>query len=177
MLRGNYNTSRFRSEPLQKKERELEIRKARLSEAEEIRRVVNNYAKDGLVLPRSLADVYENIRDFYVLVDEEGKLRGCAALHIVWQGWAEVRSILVDNELRGRGYGKELVALCLKEAKELGIKKVFALTYLSDFFRKLGFQTEDKAALPHKVWSDCINCPQFPDCNEVAVVYTISPME
>lgn len=151
----------------------LQIRKARLSEAEDIRRFVNNFAKDGVVLPRSLADVYENIRDFYVMVDEEGRLRGTAALHIVWQGWAEVRSLLVDEELRGQGHGKAMLEACLKEAKELGIKKVFALTYISDFFIKRGFALEDKAALPHKVWADCISCPQFPECNEVAVVFNV----
>ena len=151
----------------------MQIRKAKLSEAEEIRRLVNDFAREGLVLPRSLADVYENIRDFYVLTDGEEKLRGIAALHIVWQGWAEIRSVCVDGELRGKGYGKELVNACINEARALGIKKLFSLTYIPDFFVKLGFGTEDKAELPHKVWADCINCPQFPDCNEVAVILNL----
>lgn len=151
----------------------MEIRKARLTEAEDIRKLVNGFAKEGLVLPRSLADVYERIRDFYVLVDDGNVLRGTAALHIVWQGWAEVRSLIVTGETRGAGYGRKLVDACLDEARLLGIKKVFALTYIPEFFEKLGFAVEEKDKLPQKVWADCVNCPHFPDCNEVAVVLSM----
>lgn len=148
----------------------MELRKARVKEAEEIQRFVNQFAADGEVLPRSRANVYENIRDFFVLRDKEGRLIGTAALHVVWEDLAEIRSLLVAKDLRGRGYGIELAQACIQEAEQLGITQIFALTYLPEFFEKLGFHRADKASLPHKIWADCIHCPHFPDCNEVPVL-------
>lgn len=151
----------------------MELRKARVKECQAIQQFVNSFAEKGEVLPRSRANVYENIRDFFVLVDGEGNLIGTAALHVVWEDLAEIRSLLVDEKARGRGYGKDLANACVDEARQLGIKMVFALTYNPDFFVKLGFTREDKSALPHKIWADCIHCPHFPDCNEVPVVRSL----
>lgn len=148
----------------------MQIRKARVKEAEAIQRFVNRFADTGAVLPRSRADVYENIRDFFVLLDDNHKLMGTAALHIVWEDFAEVRSLLVDESVRGRGHGRALADACIGEARQLGLRHLFALTYIPQFFEKLGFRQQDKAALPHKIWAECIHCPYFPDCNEVAVV-------
>jgi len=148
----------------------MEIRKARIKECPEIQQFVNRFAEKGEVLPRSRADVYENIRDFFVLLDDGGRLIGTAALHVVWEDLAEIRSLLVEEGERGKGYGRALAEACLEEARELGVRQVFALTYHPGFFRKLGFRQEDKSALPHKIWADCIHCPHFPDCNEVPVI-------
>ena len=148
----------------------MEIRKARVKECPAVQQFVNRFADRGEVLPRSRADVYENVRDFFVLTDEAGSLVGTAALHVVWEDFAEIRSLLVDEKERGKGSGKALAEACINEARQLGIRQVFALTYNPGFFEKLGFKEVDKSALPHKIWADCIHCPHFPDCNEVPVV-------
>lgn len=121
------------------------------------------------MLPRALNAIYENIRDFFVLEDA-GRIVGCCALHVTWGDLAEVKSLAVDESLHGRGYGKMLLNACLDEAREMGVPKLFALTYVPEFFERAGFSRVDKATLPHKIWSECINCPKFPDCGEEAVI-------
>ncbi|MFW6158366.1 MAG: N-acetyltransferase [Planctomycetota bacterium] len=149
------------------------IRKARLGDVQQIHRLVNRFADEGLMLGRSLSELYDNLRDFSVAPDGppggDGRLLGCCCLHITWEGLAEVRSLAVVAEAQGRGLGRRLVEACLAEARELGIARVFALTYRPEFFGRLGFRPVDKAELPHKVWADCVKCPKFPDCDEVAV--------
>jgi amino-acid N-acetyltransferase len=127
------------------------------------------------MLHRSLGEVYENIRDFYVAEDEIGRIVGCGALHVVWSHLAEVKSLAVDERCQGQGYGRELVHACLEEGRELGLKTIFALTYKPGFFERLAFRVVDKSALPHKVWNECIRCPKFIGCTEVAVVYDLAP--
>lgn len=147
------------------------IRKAKISDVKDIHTLVNHYAEKDLMLPRSLNNLYDNIRDFYVLVID-GKVKGCAALHIIWDDLAEVKAVAVDDSVRGKGWGKKLVETCMAEAKELGIKKIFALTLIKDFFHRLGFKTVQKRRLPQKIWGECIHCIKFPDeCNEIAVMY------
>ncbi len=149
------------------------IRKAIISDAQTIQELVAQFSQKGIMLPRSLNSVYEHIRDFWV-IEEEGKVIGCAALHIVgWNGLAEIRSLSVNKECQKKGLGKLLVDKCLAEAKEIGIEKVFALTFVPDFFSKHGFQNIEKETLPHKIWSDCIDCPYFPDCKEIAVMKSL----
>jgi amino-acid N-acetyltransferase len=150
------------------------IRKAKISDAKEIHSLVNHYAEKDLMLPRSMNNLYDNIRDYYVL-ELEGKVKGCAALHINWEDLAEVKALAVDESVAGQGWGKKLVEECLKEAKELGLKKVFALTLMKDFFNKLGFKTVQKRRLPQKIWGECIHCVKFPDeSNEIAVMYELN---
>lgn len=149
------------------------IRKARLADVQEVHKLINSFAEKNAMLPRSLNAIYENIRDFHIL-EEEGRAVGCCALHITWEDLAEIKSLAVDEAFQGKGYGRRLVEACLTEAKELGVPKVFALTYVPEFFEKLGFVRVDKATLPHKIWSECINCPKFPDCGEEAVILTFS---
>ncbi len=144
------------------------IRKAKLKDAGEIYNLINHYAKEGILLPRSLNSIYENIRDFWVC-EEGGNLIGCASLHIVWEDLAEIKSLAVSEEHKGKGIGTMLVEECLKEAEELGIKRVFVLTYAQDFFSKLNFEEVEKIKLPHKVWGECINCVKFPSCDEIAM--------
>lgn len=147
----------------------MKIRKALISDVKQVQRLVNEFAKKEEMLPRSLNDLYENIRDLFVYEDK-GQVSGACALHILWDDLAEIRSLAVSRELQGRGIGKQLLKTCLKEAKQLGIKRVFALTYQPEFFRKIGFADIDKSKLPQKIWGDCLRCPKFPECDEDAVI-------
>ena len=147
-----------------------EVENARLTHAKTIHTLVKQAAAMDEMLPRALGEIYESIRDFVVVVDRDsGNVVGCCALHVVWEDLAEVRSLAVANEAVGKGTGRALVESCLEAARELGIPRVFALTYVPDFFRKLGFRDIPKEELPHKVWSDCVKCHKFPDCDEQAV--------
>jgi amino-acid N-acetyltransferase len=146
------------------------IRKARISDAKTIQMLVNHYASTNIMLPRSLNEIYDNIRDFFVS-DEGGKVVGCAALHISWEDLAEVKSLAVEESSLRKGLGKALVEKCMKEAKDLGINRVFALTLIPEFFKKLGFKTISKKKLPQKVWGECINCIKFTECDETAVAF------
>ena len=150
------------------------IEKARIEDPPHILALVNHYAERQLMLPRSLNAVYERMRDFHVW-REDGRVIGCAALHISWQGLGELRSLAVADSERGRGIGTALVESCLAEARELGMSRVFALTYVPGFFERFGFASYPKEKLPHKIWSDCLDCPKFPDCDEVAVLVELSP--
>ncbi len=149
------------------------ITKARLADAKEIQKLINAYAKKDLMLPKSIVDIYERLRDFYVYRHKD-KIIGVCALSISWGDLAEIRSLAVEKRHSGRGIGKELVEACLAEANELGVKKVFTLTYIPKFFRKFGFKIVKRDSLPHKVWTECVNCPKFPDCGEVPLAKVIS---
>lgn len=150
------------------------IRKATMQDAREIHRLLLEYSRDGLVLPRSLAEIYESIREF-VIAECEGRPMGVAGLNICWDNLAEIRSLVVDPRHHRQGIGRHLVQACLDEARALGITRVFALTYQREFFQRLGFVEIEKAALPHKVWGDCVRCAKFPDCDELAFEISLSP--
>lgn len=134
-----------------------------------IQSLVNYFAAKDEMLPRSLSAIFENVRDFYIY-EKDAKVIGCCALHVIWEDLAEIKSLAVDEAAQGAGVGKQLMEACLRDARELGINKVFALTYRPTFFERAGFARIDKSTLPHKIWSDCINCPKFPDCGEEAVI-------
>ena len=144
------------------------IRKAQINDVKEIQKLLVKYASQGEMLSRSLSELYESLRDFFVYVDD-GTLLGTAALHIVWDDLAEVRSVAVAEEAGRKGIGSQLVQSCVNEARQIGLKRIFCLTYKPDFFAKFGFRLVDKSELPHKVWSDCIKCVKFPDCDENAM--------
>ena len=144
------------------------IRKARIGDARAIQELIEGSASRGEMLHRSLSEIYDNIRDFYVFQGNRSLLGTCA-VHICWEDLAEIRSLTVLEGERRKGIGSKLVKACLGEAKQLGIRKVFALTYEPSFFQKFGFEIVDKATLPHKVWSDCLKCVKFPDCDEIAL--------
>ncbi|HYN74507.1 MAG TPA: N-acetyltransferase [Candidatus Methanoperedens sp.] len=150
------------------------IRKARMSDVKGIQQLIAEYARKGDMLPRSLADIYENLRDYFVFEEDGGELAGSAAIHIMWEDLAEVRSLAVREGKMRRGIGTQLVESCISEAIVLGIDRVFALTYKPEFFEKLGFHVVDKAELPQKIWTDCLKCSKFPDCDEVALVADFS---
>ena len=145
------------------------IRKARIADVKPIHTLLIHYAKQGDMLSRSLSELYEAIRDFYVY-DDYGTILGVSALHIVWEDLAEVRSVAVTEEAGRKGIGSQVVLACIDEARELGLKRIFCLTYKPDFFAKFGFRLVDKSELPHKVWGDCVKCVKFPDCDENAMI-------
>ncbi len=150
------------------------IRKARMRDVKTIQKLIADYARKGDMLPRSLSEIYENLRDYYVFVENGEDVIGSAAIHIMWEDLAEVRSLAVREDRMGRRVGTQLVEACISEAIVLGIARVFALTYKPDFFEKLGFKRVDKAELPQKIWTDCLKCSKFPDCDEVALVADFS---
>lgn len=151
------------------------IRQAKLSDTKDILRLIRHWADKGKMLHRSLNDIYERIRDFYVYEDENGRVIGAAALAVVWEDIAEVRSLVVEESEQKKGIGGKLVERCVATAREIGVKELFALTYVPGFFARLGFKEIDKQTLPHKIWSDCVRCHKFPDCDESAVSIVLAP--
>lgn len=145
------------------------IRKAKIKDIGQIQNLINCFARQDLMLPRSLNELYENLRDFWV-VEEGNKIIACCALHISWDDLAEIKSLAVAKNRQHKGIGGKLVELCLAEAKTLAAKKVFALTYNPAFFKKFGFKKIKNSLLPHKIWAECIKCCKFPDCQEVAMI-------
>ncbi len=144
--------------------------KARISDAAQIHKLINHFAGKGEMLARPLSEIYENIRDYFVIKDGE-RVLACAVLHVVWADLAEVKSLAVAEDKQKLGVGRQLVKACLKEAKGLGMPTIFCLTYKPAFFEKLGFTQVDKAGLPQKIWAECYRCPKFPNCDEVALIY------
>lgn len=149
------------------------ITKADISDVEAIHSLIKKSAQKDEMLSRSLQSIYENLRAFLVCRTEKGTVIGCCALQIVWKDMAEVRSLAIAPRHKGRNIGTKLVMTALMEARQLGVKKVFTLTYASEFFRKLKFKSISKKKLPHKIWTDCINCAHFPDCDEEALIYLV----
>ncbi|TAM35271.1 N-acetyltransferase [bacterium] len=145
------------------------IRKAKIKDIKQIQALIGCFARLDVMLPRSLNELYENIRDFWVY-EEKGKVVGCAALHISWDDLAEIKSLAVAKNKQGKGVGRDLAAACLAEAKVMGAKKIFVLTYKPEFFKKLGFKRIKQSALPHKIWAECINCSKFPNCKEIPLL-------
>ena len=145
------------------------VRSATVRDADAILDLVNELAAQQLMLPRSPAGIIEHIRDF-VVAEVDGEFAGCAALHVTWSDLAEVRSLAVKPSVQKRGLGKLLVDTVIAEAERLGIARVFAFTYVPGFFEKLGFAVVEHQTLPHKVFQDCLNCPKFHRCDEIAMV-------
>jgi amino-acid N-acetyltransferase len=148
----------------------IQVEKAKITDVPQIHKLINGFADKGMMLARPLSDLYEDMRDFFVIRDGD-KVVACAALAIAWEDLAEVRSVAVAEDKQKKGLGAQLVKACLKEAKELGIKTVFCFTYRPEFFKEQGFTDIDKMELPRKVWTDCFRCPKFPNCDELALVY------
>ncbi len=147
----------------------MTVRKAQVGDAPAIHALVNCFERKEKMLPLPLGLVYERLRDFFVC-EHRGRLVGCGALHVVWEDLAEVRSLAVQRDYQRRGIGTALFRACVEEAPRLGIKRIFVLTFVPEFFQKMGMVLVPKETLPHKVWSDCVRCPRFPNCDEVALV-------
>ncbi|MDB9823159.1 N-acetyltransferase [Deltaproteobacteria bacterium] len=147
------------------------IRKAVAKEVGEIHKLLSHYAEQGLLLPRSLSELYDHLRDFSVIEDSNNSsIIAVCALGVCWEDLGEIRSLAVVEDHHGKNFGTRLVENCLAEAASLGLKKIFALTYVPDFFTKKGFRNIEKSILPHKIWADCYKCPKFPDCDEIAMM-------
>jgi amino-acid N-acetyltransferase len=147
--------------------------KAVVADIPELLRLINSFAARGIMLPRTELELAENLRDFTV-VREAGRLLACAALHIYSPSSGEIRSLAVDPAAQGRGLGRGLVAALEQEARDLGLRTVFAFTYIPEFFRKLGYFEVDRSELPLKAWKDCLRCPKFQSCDEIAVLKNLS---
>lgn len=147
-------------------------RKATFKDVEAIHKLVNDYAEQGVMLPRSRNVLYETLRDM-ILAEDGGNIVGVGALHLVWDELAEIRTMAIAPDYMKQGIGREIVQLLVKEAYTLGIKTLFTLTYQPGFFAKLGFEEVPKEQLPHKVWKECINCAKFPNCDEIAMMRKI----
>ena len=148
---------------------DIKVDKARVADASSMHRLISHFADKGEVLPRALSEIYEDIRDYFV-VRKRGRVIACAALHVTWVDLAEIRSLAVDEQAQNQRIGSALVQACLEEAEKLGIPRVFCLVRKTAFFEKHGFQPIDKTELPHKIWAECYRCPKFPDCDEVALI-------
>ena len=145
------------------------VEKAIIKDAVLIHKLVNNFAERGDMLARSLSEIYENIRDYFV-VKQDGKLLACGALHINWADLCEIKSLAVEEGYQKKGLGEQIVETCINEAASLGISTVFCLTYKPAVFLKKGFKEINKNDLPQKVWGECYRCPKFPDCDEIAMI-------
>jgi amino-acid N-acetyltransferase len=148
---------------------EPRLRRARASDAPDIQRLIKAYADQGLMLPRSLSEIYDNLRDFFVVEDDAG-LVGCAACHVTWEDLAEVKCMAVREDCRGQGWGRRLLEACIEDALTVGVRRAFVLTYIPGFFEARGFRRIEKSELPQKIWSECIHCVHFPDCDEIALI-------
>lgn len=144
------------------------IRKALLRDVGPLLKLINGYAEQGIMLPRTEFELAENIRDFTVAAVGD-EVAGCGALHFYGPRSAEVRSLAVHPEWKGHGLGKRIVEALEAEAREHGIESLFAFTYIPDFFARLGFAEVDRRRLPSKVWKDCLRCPKLQCCDEIAM--------
>ena len=151
----------------------MNVTKARIEDVPQMHRLINDFANRGDMLPRALSQIYENLRDYFVIRDGDSVI-GCAALHVNWMDLAEIRSLAVDQSRQREGLGAALVKACVEEAISLGLPRVFCLTRAPEFFAHQGFVPSDRSQLPHKVWAECYYCPKFPDCDEFALMYDIS---
>jgi amino-acid N-acetyltransferase len=148
----------------------LNIRPARVGDVPALCDLIRTFADRKLMIRRSLGELYESIREFLVATDDEGKILGCAALHVFWDDLAELKCLAVTEDAQGQGVGRRLVDACWAAAQELEIPSVFTLTYVADFFEKCGYTQIEKSELPHKIWNECVRCPLFPSCTEVALI-------
>lgn len=147
----------------------MNYRKATFADVEQIFQLVNGYAGDGVMLARSRNTLYETLRDMMV-AEENGKIVGVGGLHMMWDALAEVRTMAVEPAAARQGIGTEIAKRLISEGRELGVRKFFTLTYKPGFFRTLGFEVVSRDALPQKVWKECIDCPKFPNCDEIAMI-------
>jgi len=160
-------------EALDRMDCSMEIRPARISDAQAICELVNHYAERGLMLHRSLEGIYESLREFTVAQDG-GRVVGCVAVDIFWSDLAEVKSLAVAGDYRSKGLGAKLVAAAAHDAVHLGVRRLFALTYEKEFFARQGFDVVDRDALPEKVWRECLACPKAEACDEIAMIRNLN---
>jgi amino-acid N-acetyltransferase len=152
----------------------FQVQKARMDDVSQMHKLINFFADRGEMLARPLSEIYENLRDYFVVKNGDEVL-GCVALGIMWRDLAEVKSLAVLEKMQHQGMGDAMVKACMNEAKALDIETVFCLTYKPKFFEKQGFDYIEKEELPRKVWGECYRCPKYPDCDEIAMIYHLQP--
>ena len=152
------------------------LRKARLSDVPALFKLIHQYAVEEVMLPRALPELYENIWEFTV-AEKDGQLAACGALRLYNEEVAEIRSLCVEPQLKTSGLGRALTKQLMFEAEGLGLKRVFALTVVPEFFSKMGFYPVERGALPQKVWRDCLQCEKYFRCDEVAVVFDLANLK
>lgn len=150
----------------------MKFRKAKITDVEPIHALITHYADNGLMLARPRTMLYESLREF-TIAEDLGRVVGAGSLHIIWEDLAEIRALAVAPEYSKKGIGRGLIGMFLEEARELAIPRVFVLTYQERFFKKCGFKVVAKESLPQKVWKECVNCPKFPNCEEIAMTIDI----
>ena len=151
---------------------EIVYRKPKFEDIDAIYRLINDYAAEGVMLPKSRITLYETIYNMTV-GEAEGRVVGVGALHVTWEELAEIRSLAVDKEYTHQHIGSEIVRRLIAEGKGFGVRKFFTLTYQPEFFGSVGFKVVDKSTLPHKIWRDCIDCPKFRNCDEIAMTLEV----
>ncbi len=155
----------------------MNIRPARVGDVPAIYELIRTFADRKVMIRRSMGELYESIREFSVAIDENDRVVGCVALHVFWEDLAELKCLAVSEDLQRAGIGRRLVDACWDQARELEINSVFALTYAVGFFEQCGYDQMDKADLPHKIWNECVRCPLFPNCTEVALIRSHEPVQ
>jgi len=148
----------------------MDIRFASKSDVKDIEHLIANYARQNLLLPVTEQEIKENISDYVIGRDDSGSIVGCATYTKYSDILFEIRSLAVVSRMRNKGVGREMVETLIAKIKDMGAKKIFALTYSVGFFEKLGFSVVPKETLPEKIWKVCVNCPKFEHCDEIAVV-------
>lgn len=160
--------------PELQKEGRIMVRHATIKDIQSIYKLLQFFGNKGAMIARPLSALYDHVRDFVVYVDpESGKVVGCCALQFCWEDLAEIRSLAVEEAFQGTGVGRMLVESMVAEAKHYGVRELFTLTYQTGFFAKLGFKKIERTQLPLKIWSDCVHCVKFPDCDETAMMREI----
>ena len=169
----NYKRHNEMIKVLQRSKVRMVLRKARVQDVKAIRRLIDLYAEEEQMLPRSESSIQESLRDFFIIRTRD-EVVACCALQIFSDKVAEIRSLAVDPKWLKQGLGRKLVEAGLEEATRMGISKVFTLTYVDGFFRKLGFEVVEKSTLPHKIWNDCIFCKNLFSCREIAMTRVVN---
>jgi len=150
----------------------MKLRKAKIPDVPQIYKLINFYANKRLMLPRALSEIYEHLQEFFV-IEYKKKIIGCVALHVTWEDLAEIKSLAISPKFRKKGLGSKLLKRCHKEAKQLGVKRIFALSFVPEFFKKHKYRVVKRDTLPHKIWMECVKCPYFPNCKEVPLIREI----
>ena len=147
------------------------IRKATVQDIKTIHQLLQHYGQIGELLARPLSELYDHLRDFTVFEDKNTqRVVGCCALQFCWEDLAEIRSLAVQPEFVGQGIGRQLADAVLTEARGYNVRQIFTLTYRPEFFDRLDFHRIDRSQLPIKIWSGCITCVKYPDCDEIAMM-------
>lgn len=148
--------------------------RAKLPDMPQVHKLVTYFADKGDLLHRPLSELYENVRDYYI-IKEGDEIIACASVHVLWSDLAEIKAVAVREEYQSHGLGKLLMNRCFEEAREMDLATVFVLTHKPAYYEQFGFQLVDVMTLPRKVWGECLRCPKFPNCNELAMVYHLKP--